>query len=187
MGKKIKIFSLSFSGKKRNNCSPLLLWCHCSDLPQWQGQPQWCLEARQGGILIAIITIHNDIHRSITMTFLDFYWSSGPRCPLCDHLWKIFQLSLSIWSLIIRSASPSMRPSTAPVLPEEWVLNLFIFIQGEKVVRRKVSIINTPFIFFDDFWFLIKTFPAAKGNTCGGKDASSLTSCMQSFVVYEFH
>ena len=25
------------------------------------------------GYLIAIITIHNDIHRSITMTFLDFY------------------------------------------------------------------------------------------------------------------
>ena len=131
------------------------------------------------GYLIAIITIHDHIHRSIS-SFLLITRSSWPSMwPSMNN----FQSSLSIWSLITRSASPSMRPSTAPVLPEEWVLNLFIFIQGEKVVRRKVSIINTPFIFFDDFWFLIKTFPAAKGNTCGGKDASSLTSCMQSFVV----
>ena len=114
---------------------------------------------------------HSQWHSSFYL--FTFYWSPGPRRPLCDHLWTIFQSSLSIWSLITRSASPSMRPSTAPVLPEEWVLNLFIFIQGGKIVRRNVSIINTPFIFpygkdiiFDDLWPTIaisnQDFPRSK-------------------------
>ena len=81
------------------------------------------------GYLIAIITIHDHIHRSIS-SFLLITRSSWPSMR---QSMNNFQSSLSIWSLITRSASPSMRPATAPVLPEEWVLNLYSREENSKM------------------------------------------------------
>ena len=144
--------------KKRKKCSPLLLLCHCSDLPQWQGQPQWCLEARQGGILIAIITIHNDIHCSIS-SFLFITRSASPSMwPSMNNFSMIFiylifdhQVCVTLHETI-HSSSPSRRVS-----PQSF----YLYSRGKSSKKESVRYQHTLFIFW---WFLISNqdFPRSK-------------------------